>query len=258
MISENILWAPIVLKVVALLFLAFLVLLIFKTIQRQQHLNEMSAQVEMAGVRIATNMFPILVAILAGVAALWVAFSGGITSIEVSEPISRTMVQDEQVQEYQKRIEALESRFKTLQQATADAGAIENGTEAKRLLALVAESKTISEENSKSIKSFESLILSDAEKLLTLPLLKRDLGSIGSEIKSLKSEVSTLRSLMAESSNQNRWLIGTLALGMLALVLPAIRSMMAGEKEEKKGSAPSKKGAIGIGTAIADRPSQSG
>jgi len=145
-------------------------------------------------------------------------------------------VQDERTLEYMERIETLESWVKNLQQTASSASGVENGDEIKRLLTLLAESKTVSDDNSMAIKSFESLILSDAEKLLTLPLLKRDLSSVGNEIKSLKSEVNTLRSLMAESSNQNRWLIGTLAFGMWALVLPVIRSVMsAGKVDEGKG-----------------------
>ena len=229
---ENILWVPIVLKIGALLFIAFLVLLIFKTIQSQHRLKEMTAEIGVHRVTMVTNVLPVFVAILAGVAALWVVFSGGFTSIEIHEPVKGSLVQDDQIPKFQKRIDELELQFKNLQQTTSIVSGIENGSDISKLIDLIAESKTNSEKNSKAIKSFESLILSDAEKLLTLPLLKRDLNSIDSEIKSLKSEVSTLRTLMAESSSQNRWLIGTLAFGMLALVLPAIRSIVSGGKNK--------------------------
>jgi hypothetical protein len=241
--SDNIMWAPIVLKIGALIFLAFLVLLVFRTIRhQQQQTKEMAASVDLRGFQVTTNVFPIFVALLAGVAALWVAFSGGLTSIEIHEPVQQILMPEERSLELQVRIESLEKKYINLQQTAISVSGVEDGSDFNNLLVLLAESKTVSDENSNAIKSFESLILSDAEKLLTLPLLKRDLGSVGNELNSLKSEVNTLRSLVSESNNQNRWLIGTLALGMLALVLPAIRSVMSGGKNDQGKSSDDKEG----------------
>ena len=82
-------------------------------------------------------------------------------------------------------------------------------------------------ESEKAIKKFEGLFISDAEKLVTLPLLQRDFQAVTEDLKSVKSAVGDLRSLLTEINNQNRWVIGTLALGILALVLPAVKSLLA-------------------------------
>ena len=90
---------------------------------------------------------------------------------------------------------------------------------------LITPIKTQVEKNEEDIHKFERLLLSDAEKLITLPLLQRDLSSFKTELQATKDNVSNLATLVAETNGQMRWIIGTLALGILALVAPAVKSM---------------------------------
>ncbi len=77
-----------------------------------------------------------------------------------------------------------------------------------------------------AVKKFEALMITDAERLVTLPLLQRDFQSLKDEIFSVKDNVTGLRSLVGEANSQSLWLIGTLALGILALVLPAAKALL--------------------------------
>lgn len=82
------------------------------------------------------------------------------------------------------------------------------------------------EEQSKAIERFEGLFLSEAERLITLPLLQRELEGVRNETAAVKENLRTLSGLVGEMNNQNRWSVGVLALGMLVLVIPVIRSLL--------------------------------
>jgi amino acid transporter len=91
-------------------------------------------------------------------------------------------------------------------------------------------------QNTEAIHKFEQLFVTDASRLVTLPLMQRDFQAVKDDLASVKENVSGLRAQVTEAGTQNRWVIGTLALGMLALVVPAVRSLFApgGKKEEQK------------------------
>lgn len=78
--------------------------------------------------------------------------------------------------------------------------------------------------NRDKIRNFEDLFLTDAENLITLPLLKRDIDGLRNDILSIKNNINSQIIITQEMQTQNRWIIGTLGLGMLALLVPVIRS----------------------------------
>ena len=78
--------------------------------------------------------------------------------------------------------------------------------------------------NKNKISKFENLLLTDAENLITLPLIKRDIEGLRSEISSIKNNINSQKSMIQEMQTQNRWIIGTLGLGILALLIPVIKS----------------------------------
>ncbi len=92
--------------------------------------------------------------------------------------------------------------------------------------------------NNKAINSFESLLISDAERLVTLPLLKGEIKTVRQELVASKNETQALRLLVAEMNNQNRFLVGTVALVLLAvatsLIIPAVKSLFASRREEQE------------------------
>jgi len=79
-----------------------------------------------------------------------------------------------------------------------------------------------------AVSRFEGLLLSDAEKLLTLPLVKRDMDVFRSEIVGMRAQMELQTRVLQEAQTQGRWIIGTLALGMLALVVPAFLALRGG------------------------------
>lgn len=90
------------------------------------------------------------------------------------------------------------------------------------------------DKDSKGLEELRALFLSDGERAVTLPLLKRDVQGLTAEVASVKDNLVGLRAMMTEATNQNRWVIGTLGVGMLALVIPAVRSMLPGAKKEEE------------------------
>lgn len=83
-----------------------------------------------------------------------------------------------------------------------------------------------------SVKGFEGILITDAEKLVTLPLLKKDLETIRSEIGSVKELSENQANFFQESLNQSRWILGTLGLGILALIFPIARAALVGKPSE--------------------------
>ena len=83
-----------------------------------------------------------------------------------------------------------------------------------------------------SITKFEELLISDAEKLITLPLMKKELESIKIEIKTLRDNTNSQNHLIQEMQNQNRWIIGTLGLGILALIIPIVKATVGSSRKE--------------------------
>lgn len=87
--------------------------------------------------------------------------------------------------------------------------------------------------NTKSIAKFEGLILSDAEYLITLPLLKQEISNIKTNINDLKNQINSQNNMFEETQNQNRWILGTLGLGILAIIVPIVRSTFMSQKNRE-------------------------
>ena len=85
-----------------------------------------------------------------------------------------------------------------------------------------------------SVTAVESLILTDAERLVTVPILVREVQSMSTEIGGLRDQLAlqseTLRDGIADARSQARWILGTLALGLFALVIPILRSSVSTRK----------------------------
>ena len=70
-----------------------------------------------------------------------------------------------------------------------------------------------------SVARFEALIPSQAERLVTVPILQRDLEGVQQRIDALDVSLGNLRAFSSESQTQTRWIIGVMAFGMLAIVI---------------------------------------
>ena len=83
-----------------------------------------------------------------------------------------------------------------------------------------------------SVEKVEGLILTDPERLLTVPILVREVQSLRTEVSGLRDQMvlqsETLRESVQEAQSQARWILGTLGLGLLALVIPIVRSAVSG------------------------------
>lgn len=91
-------------------------------------------------------------------------------------------------------------------------------------------------ETQSAVKKFEELLMTDAEKVVTLPLLKGDLRALDNQIAALKQQVTSQTLLLQETQAQNRWIIGTLGLGLLALIVPVVRAAFPSKSD--KSNAP--------------------
>jgi hypothetical protein len=80
------------------------------------------------------------------------------------------------------------------------------------------------------VQKIEGIIATDAERLVSVPILLREVESLRSEINSLKDQQSlhakTFQDGVSEAKGQARWILGTLGVGLLALVVPLVRSSM--------------------------------
>lgn len=85
-----------------------------------------------------------------------------------------------------------------------------------------------------AIHHFEQLLLSDPERLISLPLLKKDLESNQKEIASIKEQVGNQIRLVEETQTQGRWIVGTLGIGILALIVPIAKTAFSQTKDSKK------------------------
>ena len=81
------------------------------------------------------------------------------------------------------------------------------------------------------VSQFEGLLLTEAENLITLPLLKKDIENINKDISLVKQQIAIQSSLFEESQSQGRWLIGTLGLGLLALIVPLFKNSFFSNKQ---------------------------
>jgi hypothetical protein len=167
------------------------------------------------------KLLPFLVATFAGILTL----ATFVLTRSQSDADARTMTSFE-VTELTEQVAGIDERLTTLASQltvieTANAGVTSDG---EGVAIQVATLQSAVADNELAIERFEGLLLTDAERLITLPLLQRDLVTIRADIAATKAKVTDFSQLVAETNAQNRWVIGTLALGMLALVVPAMRS----------------------------------
>lgn len=90
------------------------------------------------------------------------------------------------------------------------------------------------DKNSQAIAKFESLLITDSERLISLPIVLHDLQSLKDDIKSVEQGLSNIYTIMNETNEQNRWVIGTLAFGLLSLVLTAFLTNMRSIKKSSE------------------------
>lgn len=78
------------------------------------------------------------------------------------------------------------------------------------------------------IEKIQEIIATDAERLVTVPILLREIDTLRSDIKTLKDQQlivgESLKEDVTEAKAQARWILGTLGIGLLALVVPVVRS----------------------------------
>jgi len=167
------------------------------------------------------KMFPITIAILASI--LSVIFLLVSKSNEAGFPIF-TSSRDTELHKLSTKIDAVEYKVASLQdKIEAIPLVIEPNT--FRQEAVISQIQVTLTKHDDYLKKFEGLVMSEPEKLITLPLMQRDFQNLQNDISTVKERVNDLSSMITETTGQNRWVIGTLAFGMLALVLPVIKSV---------------------------------
>jgi hypothetical protein len=171
-----------------------------------------------------TRLFPILLTALAAMVGL----ASGVLAIPSETRLTQTDIQATTVSALQTAVAQLRSEVAAWKTTPAVTGSI-NEADLRFLQATVRA-------NSEAISDFGDLVLTEPQQLLTIPILQRDMVGIRDEVAALDTQVGTLRDLLVETAAQNRWVIGTLALGLLALIVPVARSMLAGpsRKDEKE------------------------
>ena len=85
-----------------------------------------------------------------------------------------------------------------------------------------------------AISKIEGLILDEPERLIALPLLRRD-------IQALKDDLETTKEFIKDTYDLFQWLVGTLILGILALIIPYVNSFIESRKEAKSGKKEKRK-----------------
>jgi hypothetical protein len=140
-------------------------------------------------------------------------------------------------QDQSAKIAELQAKVEELNRQLISLAATPRGQQQPTDAALAVIEKKL-DSDSERISKFEQLFLSDAERLITVPLLQRDIKSIKDDLPTIREQVKGLSGLVTETSGQNRWVIGTLAFGMLALVLPAVRSLLTSGKPDETKSPP--------------------
>jgi hypothetical protein len=181
------------------------------------------------------KLLPALVTVVTAIITIvvFIAQSGQLSSLLGSMPggssdRERIETLRDQVRELESEVTAINQR---LAEATERSSEPNGGLDPTIVAAL--EARTAS--NADAIEKFSGLLLTKPEQVITLPLMQRDVQAVREDLASVKGQVKDLSSLMTETAGQNRWVIGTLALGMLTLVVPVARSLLS--SGGKKGAA---------------------
>ncbi len=136
----------------------------------------------------------------------------------ISSRIDKDLIPD-----MEKRIKILEEKLNSISIGLADSMSIVIANNDTMSNTNIIELKRAITENSSAISNFEKLFLSDAERLISLPILQREIKSTQNDLESMNESIKNLNTLLTESNSQNRWIIGTLALGMIGLIFSVVR-----------------------------------
>jgi hypothetical protein len=178
---------------------------------------------------------PVLVATISGIFTLLVSFIMSDTSkfkplVQESPPTYIRIIDtiDSNIKSLSIRLSILEKQIKSDSiHLIGNSYSISNGT--------ISSMQTDLVKNTEAISNIQKLVLAEPVRLITLPLLQKDIQGIKEDLSTTKENVKSLNGLITETSGQNRWIIGTIGLGMLALVIPSIRSIFGqSSKAEKK------------------------
>jgi hypothetical protein len=167
------------------------------------------------------KMFPVVLSILAAMMSVMFVFVSRTSDTKTSFFMSS---QDRELRDLSRNVSSLEDQLKGMEIKLATLSP-SSPTNSVPQNVVISEMQATLSKHDVAINQFEGLVISDAEKLITLPLMQRDFKNIQNDISTVKERVNDLSSMITETSGQNRWVIGTLAFGMLALVLPVIKSM---------------------------------
>ena len=69
------------------------------------------------------------------------------------------------------------------------------------------------------VNQLNSLFINNGERAVSLPLLKMEMEKIQSQINVNTKEIENIREIVVETNNQFRWIIGTLALGLISIII---------------------------------------
>lgn len=187
---------------------------------------------------VTTKLAPILVATIAALTTFMISFLGTI------DERSNDIVGDQIVIEknnYENKIEGLEHKLLALEDNMRNLSRLTESVDSVPNIESISKYESRLSTTEEKISDFEGLLITEAEKLVTLPLIKQELVSIKNELDSLKSLNESQTKFFQESINQSRWILGTLGLGMLALIFPIARSSLSNGKNENEGPSPNKK-----------------
>ena len=136
---------------------------------------------------------------------------------EQTSPLSRTFVDAQQFAALEARLTNLENAAKTPEL-----------TEKLRLVGVDSR-----------IDSLERLLVSEPERLVSLPLMKRDIQAVRDESLAQREAQRSMSALIQESANQNRWSIGVLAMGVIGILANVFLKKSEKEKQtEGNGATP--------------------
>jgi ElaB/YqjD/DUF883 family membrane-anchored ribosome-binding protein len=162
-------------------------------------------------------LFPILLASLGATIPLSLTLFN--RSATPDALVLSTATTYERVKQLEHELKAVSETLEVMQKQT-------NTSPADQPNAAIASIEQRLTQNTNAIHKFEDLLVTDASRLVTLPLMQRDFQAIKEDVVSVKDNIASLRALLTETNSQNRWVIGTLALGMLGLVIGAVKSIV--------------------------------
>jgi len=180
-----------------------------------------------------TKIFPALITVMAAMLSLFFFF---IQSKEKSTffQIRNTTDNKEIIEKLGSKVQKLEAQILKIESLAKPVKDINVGSPDVSVFQKSIEGlKQSISENSLAIEKYNDLLLTKPEQLITLPLLQKDIKVIKDDITTVKGQVTDLRVLLSETAGQNRWVIGTLALGMLTLVVPVIKSVFSSSSKKE-------------------------